>query len=97
MDAKIIPLAADTAFPFDCSPAVPCFNACCRDLNQALSPYDILRLKNKLGLSSGQFLKTHTLRHIGPETGLPVVSLRFDNRIKRQAVLTGFEFRVSSF
>jgi Fe-S-cluster containining protein len=84
MDAKLIPLTADTAFSFDCSPAVPCFNACCRDLNQALSPYDILRLKNRLGLSSGQFLKTHTVRHIGPETGLPVVSLRFDNRTNRQ-------------
>ena len=48
MDAKIIPLTADTAFSFDCSPAVPCFNACCRDLNQALSPYDILRLKDSM-------------------------------------------------
>jgi Fe-S-cluster containining protein len=84
MDAKIIPLTADTPFSFDCSPAVPCFNACCRDLNQALSPYDILRLKNRLGLPSGQFLKTHTVRHIGPETGLPVVSLRFDNGSSRQ-------------
>ena len=84
MDANIIPVTGDTAFSFDCSPAVPCFNACCRDLNQALSPYDILRLKNRLGLSSGQFLKTHTIRHIGPETGLPVVSLRFDNRTNRQ-------------
>jgi len=84
MDAQIKPLVADTAFSFDCSPAVTCFNACCRDLNQALSPYDILRLKNRLGLSSELFLKTHTVRHIGPETGLPVVSLRFDNRSSRQ-------------
>jgi Fe-S-cluster containining protein len=84
MDAKTIPLTGDTAFSFDCSPAVPCFNACCRDLNQALAPYDILRLKNGLGLSSGQFLKTHTIRHIGPATGLPVVSLRFDNQTNRQ-------------
>jgi hypothetical protein len=84
MDANITPLTGETAFSFDCSPAVTCFNACCRDLNQALSPYDILRLKNRLGLSSGQFLKTHTIRHIGPETGLPVVSLRFDNRTNRQ-------------
>ena len=84
MDANIIPLTADTAFSFDCSPAVPCFNACCRDLIQALAPYDILRLKNRLGLSSEQFLKTYTIRHIGPETGLPVVSLRFDSRTDRQ-------------
>lgn len=84
MNATIIPLTGNTAFSFDCSPAVPCFNTCCRDLNQALAPYDILRLKNRLGFSSIQFLKTYTIRHIGPETGLPVVSLRFDNRTNRE-------------
>jgi Fe-S-cluster containining protein len=84
MNANIVPLTGNSVFSFDCSPAVSCFNACCRDLNQALSPYDILRLKNRLGLSSGQFLKTHTTRHFGPETGLPIVSLRFDNRTNRQ-------------
>jgi hypothetical protein len=95
MDANIIPLTGDSAFSFDCSPAVPCFNACCRDLNQALSPYDILRLKNRLGLSSGQFLKTLTIRHIGPETGLPVVSLRFDDRTNRQCpFVTSYGCRV---
>ncbi|RPJ07472.1 MAG: YkgJ family cysteine cluster protein [Deltaproteobacteria bacterium] len=84
MDAKIIPLSADKTFSFDCSPAVPCFNACCQDLVQALAPYDVLRLKNSLGLSSGQFLETYTSRHIGPETGLPIVSLRFESRNNRQ-------------
>ena len=63
-------------FRFSCHPGIACFNACCRDLNQYLTPYDILRLKNQLGLSSQQFLRRYTECHRGPRTGLPVVSLR---------------------
>jgi Fe-S-cluster containining protein len=39
-------------------------------------PYDILRLKKGLGLSSGEFLERYTIQHIGPESGLPVVVLK---------------------
>jgi Fe-S-cluster containining protein len=45
-------------------------------LTQLLTPYDILRLKNFLGLSSGQFLAQYTSQHIGPESGLPIISLK---------------------
>lgn len=83
MEPKITPLRDDTSFSFACSPALSCFNACCRDLNQALAPYDILRLKNALRLSSGDFLETFTIRRIGPETGLPVISLNFDRQTDR--------------
>ena len=77
MHAPIAPLEKDQPFCFACSPQVPCFNACCRDLNQVLTPYDVLCLKQYLNLSSGAFLSTYTDTHTGPETGLPVVSLRF--------------------
>ena len=66
----------DEPFRFACSPEVTCFNECCRDLNQSLYPYDILRLKKGLGLSSSEFLKHYTTRHIGPESGLPIVTLK---------------------
>jgi Fe-S-cluster containining protein len=45
-------------------------------LNQFLYPYDVLRLKKGLGLSSGEFLERCTIQHIGPESGLPVVALK---------------------
>ena len=76
MKPKLIPLSLKETFRFSCSPDVPCFNECCRDLNQFLTPYDILRLKNHLGLSSGEFLERYTSQHIGPESGLPIVTLR---------------------
>ena len=42
----LIPLDPDDTIGFACHPGVPCFNHCCRDLNQALTPYDVLQLKN---------------------------------------------------
>lgn len=76
MDPKLTPLSPQDSLHFECSPAVPCFNECCRDLNQFLTPYDILRLKNHLGLSSGRFLAEYTRLHTGPESGLPIVTLK---------------------
>jgi Fe-S-cluster containining protein len=75
MDARIIPLDRDGSFKFCCSPQTACFNECCRDLNQFLTPYDVLRLKNGIGLPSQRFLAQYTRRHIGPGSGLPVVTL----------------------
>lgn len=78
MEEDIFPLAPDETFSFECSPQRPCFNACCRDLNQFLTPYDVLRLKNHLGLASGDFLTRYTTSHDGPATGLPVVCFKLD-------------------
>ncbi|MBW1988239.1 MAG: YkgJ family cysteine cluster protein [Deltaproteobacteria bacterium] len=64
------------AFCFSCGPGLSCFNACCRDLNQFLTPYDILRLKGNLALSSEEFLGQWADIHTGPQTGLPVVTLK---------------------
>jgi Fe-S-cluster containining protein len=74
------PLAPDERFRFSCGPDVPCFNACCRDLTQFLTPYDILRLKRHLAMPSDRFLARYTRGHLGPQTGLPVVSLKTDAR-----------------
>lgn len=75
-NGALTPISEQGAFAFHCSSAVACFNACCRDLNQYLAPYDILQLKNFLKIRSEEFLATYTTRHIGPETGLPVITLR---------------------
>lgn len=78
MENNISPLSSTDTFRFSCSPTVDCFNECCRDLNQFLTPYDILRLKNRLGLTSSVFLEQHTTQHTGPETGLPIITLKTD-------------------
>ena len=76
MNAHLTPIGFDEQFRFACSPSVACFNECCRDLNQLLYPYDILRLKKGLRLSSGEFLERYTIQHTGPESGLPIVALK---------------------
>jgi Fe-S-cluster containining protein len=75
MQDFLSPIESDCSFQFECSPKVACFNECCRDLVQALTPYDVLRLRRGLGLPSGRFLEQYTRRHTGPGSGLPVVTL----------------------
>lgn len=53
-------LSENETFTLDCHPGVPCFNQCCRNLNLYLYPYDVIRLKNSLGISSDEFIDTHT-------------------------------------
>lgn len=76
MTDEMTPLGPKDRFRFGCGEAVPCFNECCRDLNQFLTPYDILRLKRHLGMPSHQFLAEYAAIHTGPQTGLPVAVLR---------------------
>ena len=80
MEPDVTPITLPESFCFACHPEVPCFNECCRDLNQFLTPYDIMRLKNHLGLTSGQFLAQYTSQHVGPESGLPIITLKPGDR-----------------
>jgi Fe-S-cluster containining protein len=70
-----VPISKKQTFYFHCAPEVPCFNECCRDLDQFLYPYDVLRLKNRLQITSSQFLEQYVQQHVGSESGLPVLSL----------------------
>ncbi len=63
---------------FACHPDVPCFNACCGDLNLSLTPYDVLRLRRALGEDSETFLNTRTDIAAYQDTGFPSVHLRME-------------------
>ncbi len=75
MEAQLTALEPDTPFSFSCRPEVSCFTECCRNLNQFLTPYDLIRLKTRMGVTSREFLDKYTIVFIGPETGLPVAVL----------------------
>ena len=70
------------SFRFACHPRVACFNACCRDLNMPLAPYDVLRLRHELGMSSEDFIGFHTKVGQYPN-GYPVLYLKMDNGPER--------------
>ena len=80
MSENMIPLMPENHFRFSCHPDVPCFNDCCRDLNQLLTPYDIVCIKNRLEMDSADFLKQYTTRHVGPRSGFPIISLKSESR-----------------
>ena len=68
-------LSSDHAFTFHCHAGLRCFNRCCRTPTVMLSPYDLLRLKQCLGITSGEVLARYTLREIEARANLPLVFL----------------------
>jgi len=63
-------------FVFSCHKGLRCFTQCCADVNIFLTPYDVLRMKSRLGVSSGEFLAKHTIVPFTAEQKMPVVVLR---------------------
>ena len=64
---------------FSCYKGISCFNKCCAYLQLILTPYDILRMKNKLNLSADEFLKEYTLPVMGDGSTFPMVRLKMRN------------------
>jgi uncharacterized protein len=71
-----VKLGIDTEFAFECHKGVSCFTKCCRGIDIMLTPYDILRMKNHLELSSEEFLAIYTEPKILEKTDLPVVTMK---------------------
>ena len=71
-------LTLDDVFEFSCYPGISCFNLCCFDVNLVLSPYDLLRLRKALGLSSREFIERFGELYLGDVTQLPVVAVRMN-------------------
>jgi uncharacterized protein len=88
-------LAETDTFTFMCHAGLTCFNQCCRNLNLFLYPYDILRLKKNLNISSDRFIETHTDIVVRPGHHFPDVLLRMaDNDQKTCPFLTESGCRV---
>jgi Fe-S-cluster containining protein len=66
-------------FRFSCNEGVDCFTRCCRDITIFLTPYDVIRLKNGLKMSSEDFLETYTVTLISEDSGLPLVALKMSD------------------
>lgn len=50
----------DKEISFRCYKGINCWNACCANIDITLTPYDIVRLKTRLDMSSGDFLRQYT-------------------------------------
>ncbi|TCS73928.1 hypothetical protein EDC61_101150 [Sulfuritortus calidifontis] len=69
-------LEGDAEIQFRCHRGVKCWNVCCSNIDITLTPYDVLRLKNHLNISSGEFLKQYTMPYEIDKDGMPGIKLR---------------------
>lgn len=76
-------LAPGDRFRFRCHPGIGCFNRCCRNLNLFLYPYDVLRLRASLGISSGRFLDDYVDVFLRPGSHFPEAMLRMADNPER--------------
>ena len=84
-----IRLRPGDTFRFRCHPDVGCFNRCCRNLNLFLYPYDVLRLRARLAVTSDEFLERHADVVRRPGSHFPDVLLRMaENRERTCPFLT---------
>ncbi len=78
--SNIIPTkyTLDSKIKFHCHPGVSCFTACCGNIDIILAPYDILRLRKLLNLSSDEFLLRFTTPVFIEKTDMPGVKINLD-------------------
>lgn len=79
MDSPTLPMLPENVtqidssnqFEFSCHKGVSCFTECCRLLELALTPYDILRLRYSTQLSSRRFLDEYVIEEFEEEDIFP--------------------------
>jgi len=69
-------LTGQSKIRFHCYPGIGCFTKCCSGIKIFLSPYDIYRLKKRLGMTYDEFLLTHTHQTVIDRSQLPVAIMR---------------------
>lgn len=72
-------LGLDDTIQFNCYKGISCFNECCKQADITLTPYDVIRLKKRLGMSSTEFLKKHTVPFQMDGQGMPGVKLKTED------------------
>ncbi len=68
----------DSKIKFRCHPGVSCFTACCGNIDIILTPFDILRLRRLLNLTSDEFLLRFTTPVFVEKTDMPGVKINLD-------------------
>lgn len=73
-------LLGDGKYRFACHSGVSCFTRCCHDADMFLYPIDIIRLKQRLGMTSETFLLQHTTTALRDMPCFPNVMLKMSDR-----------------
>ena len=81
-------MSPEHVFTFGCHPGISCFTQCCRDVTIVLTPYDLLRMKNGLGISSEKFLEQYALILPQKNRLIPLVVLKMNENDKKCLFVT---------
>jgi Fe-S-cluster containining protein len=66
-------------FHFLCHKDIACFTKCCAELDLVLTPYDIVRIKNRLHIPSHAFLDRYTETKWNKHPRFPMINLKMDS------------------
>jgi len=77
-------LTLDSRFKFRCHKKIGCFTKCCSNIDIMLTPYDIIRMKKRIGISSEEFLGLYTVIDIEEKTSHPFVLLKMAEDSERK-------------
>lgn len=77
-NSPVVPEMSDGSkqIQFQCRKGISCWNACCSNIDISLTPYDIVRLKQRLDISSGELLQKYTVPYELEPGGIAGVKLR---------------------
>lgn len=75
-DVEPTKLSLESKFRFRCHKGIKCFTKCCSNINILLTPYDVVRMKKRLKLSSEEFLDKYTYMEVDDKSKQPLVRLR---------------------
>jgi Fe-S-cluster containining protein len=75
-DIEKTQLTLKSGFKFRCHKGVKCFTQCCSKINIMLTPFDIIRLKKRLNMTSSEFLDKYTQMDLDPKTSHPFAILK---------------------
>ena len=81
-------MGMEDRFVFRCEAGLDCFTNCCRDVAIVLTPYDILRMKRSLGISSSEFLEKYTIAPFTTDQAFPILLLKMDPQAQRCPFVT---------
>lgn len=81
-------LYLDHIFRFQCGPGVSCYTQCCQDVTIALTPYDVMRMKNALEITSDEFLDRYTVILSKEKQLIPLVVLKMNEDDKKCPFVT---------
>jgi len=76
--SPVVPQTIDgnAQIQFRCHKDIDCFNACCKNIDIALTPYDVVRLKKRLGITSTDFLVKYTFPYEMERDGIAGIKLK---------------------